>query len=164
MRQSDKAVWEVTSGTQPSHQHQERYYMDGMIIQRGLTRKNTKYWKKVHGYARQCQINQWQQIFEDRMGETMEAIKGIHLVINVWPALCKLQIWGSITSHLPLSCSKNKSLITQRNRDWLLVTWTLGNARNYVWLLFGHEALLYPADGCRLQLRKPNDLLRKNVG
>ena len=45
------------------------------------------------------------------MGETMKASKGIHLVINFCPTLWTLKILGSITNHLPISCSKNESFI-----------------------------------------------------
>ena len=64
------------------------------------------------------------------MVETMRVIKGIHLVINVCPTRWTLQIWASIKNHLPLSCSTNKSLITQRNRARSLVTYIKQHLKN----------------------------------
>ena len=44
------------------------------------------------------------------MWEMMETSKGRHLVINVWSSFWTLQIRGSITNHLSLSCPQNKPL------------------------------------------------------
>ena len=40
-----------------------------MSIQKGLNWQHAKSYKDVHGYARQCQNDQFQQLFEDSNGK-----------------------------------------------------------------------------------------------
>ena len=97
------------------------------------------------------------------MGKWMETSKGRHLVINVGTSFFTLKSWGSITNYLSLSCPQNKPLTRYRDGARVLVSWTLCNAREDVWLLSGHKALLYPADGSGLWLCKQNNLRWKNA-
>ena len=97
------------------------------------------------------------------MGETMEASKVIHLVINVCTTLWTLQSKGSITNHIPLSCSK-KSLLLRRGialDHWShVLSIMLENVFDYCFVTMLRLILLMEAD---FNFVKKN-LPRKNVG
>ena len=127
----------------------------------GNTRTPRIMWTDTSDSAKAISCNDYSKT---GMGETMKTSKGRYLVINVWFSFWTLQIRGSITNHLPLPCPQNNPFTTYINWDRSLVAQTIVNAWKDVWLLFGHKASLYSADGSGLELLKQNYIRWKNVG